>query len=77
MTVIFCVISADIDECSLDSVNCDQLCSNSNGSYACSCRSGFVLNDNNYTCDGENKHDRSHNDIINALNNMDKSIESR
>ena len=38
---------ADIDECSLAVLPCDfgQDCANTEGSFVCTCRSGFELND--------------------------------
>ena len=35
----------DIDECQTFGHNCSQICSNFNGTYACSCRDGFELSD--------------------------------
>ena len=32
--------------------NCAQVCTNTVGSYICSCESGYVLQINNRTCDG-------------------------
>ena len=46
-------IFVDIDECTDNSDKCDQLCSNTIGSYECLCLSGYELNDNSYSCDGE------------------------
>ena len=47
-----CVI-LDIDECKNSTTNdCQQECINTPGSYACSCKSGYLLNDNNQTCEG-------------------------
>ena len=46
--VIFCC--TDINECLLGSHNCEQLCSNVPGSFNCSCRSGYILNNDGRTC---------------------------
>lgn len=35
----------DVDECSTFTHNCSHMCSNLNGTYACSCREGFELTD--------------------------------
>ncbi|XP_070148921.1 low-density lipoprotein receptor-related protein 2 [Polyergus mexicanus] len=35
----------DIDECQTDQHQCSHICTNLNGSYACSCRQGFQLSD--------------------------------
>ena len=41
----------DKDECSLSwSNNCDQNCHNTNGSYDCSCRTGYILDSDNSSC---------------------------
>ena len=42
----------DIDECSINNEGCDQVCTNTNGSYMCSCNDGYMLNDDGLTCDG-------------------------
>jgi len=41
----------DINECSSNNGGCDHTCSNSNGSYTCSCNSGFSLNADGHACD--------------------------
>ena len=43
----------DIDECSMFSP-CQQECANTNGSYRCSCRNGYALENDNRTCRGNN-----------------------
>ena len=40
----------DIDECSLSLNICDQICTNTPGSYNCSCELGYTLNPGSYTC---------------------------
>jgi len=45
---VFCC--ADINECLLGTHNCEQLCSNTPGSFTCSCRSGYILNNDGQTC---------------------------
>ncbi|KAI6653399.1 hypothetical protein LOD99_3618 [Oopsacas minuta] len=45
----------DIDECSLNSSNCSQICTNTVGSYNCSCNPGYTLDSDMYTCSGVNK----------------------
>ena len=42
----------DIDECLIDNGGCDQICNNTDGSFYCSCYSGFTLNYDGFTCDG-------------------------
>jgi len=41
----------DIDEC-MEYNDCHQICTNTFGSYECSCDPGFVLMDDNRTCAG-------------------------
>lgn len=36
---------SDVDECASRTDFCSQICINLNGTYSCSCRKGFVLND--------------------------------
>ena len=43
---------SDINECSSNNGNCSQLCANTNGSYVCSCASGYQLGSNNRSCNG-------------------------
>lgn len=47
----------DIDECSDGSHNCAQNCTDTDGSYNCSCRSGFRLANDSHQCDGTSKLD--------------------
>ena len=42
----------DIDECALGTHGCDQTCTNTPGSYTCSCRSGYTLDRNGAACNG-------------------------
>ena len=44
---------ADINECSANTDNCAQTCSNTVGSFTCGCNSGFTLDSNGRTCSGE------------------------
>ena len=37
----------DINECQQDA-ECSQICTNTEGSYKCSCRDGYVLESNNF-----------------------------
>ena len=48
------LIFIDIDECMFSNGGCDQLCTNSNGSFECSCENGFLLDVNGFICNGEN-----------------------
>ena len=50
-THVYCNMVADIDECSGEKL-CDHNCTNQNGSYLCSCKHGFVLLDDQRSCEG-------------------------
>ncbi|CAC5419922.1 Fibrillin-1 [Mytilus coruscus] len=41
---------ADVNECQLGTHNCQQLCTNTFGSFTCSCRTGYTLNSDLITC---------------------------
>ena len=42
----------DVDECAEDTDTCAQACTNTNGSYTCSCDPGYRLASDNRHCDG-------------------------
>ena len=45
----------DMDECAAAELNnCSHTCTNTPGGYYCSCRAGYLLNDDGKTCTGEN-----------------------
>ena len=52
MYLLLCFVSTDIDECSMELDGCTQLCTNTYGSYYCSCYSGYQLSNDNITCQG-------------------------
>ena len=43
----------DVNECTKSSDGCEQNCTNTVGSFECSCDSGFVLDDNHLSCNGK------------------------
>ena len=48
-------VNLDVDECVGDPYPCDATnggCTDSDGSYTCTCNSGYVLNADMSTCDG-------------------------
>ena len=47
-----CLLCSDTDECASGLDNCDQVCSNDNGGFSCSCLDGFQLLNNSRTCEG-------------------------
>jgi fibulin 1/2 len=42
----------DVDECREEIDGCGQTCSNTVGSYTCSCRTGYRLASDGLTCNG-------------------------
>ena len=42
--------TTDINECEEFNGNCEHNCTNTNGSYDCSCDEGYVLNEDGYNC---------------------------
>ena len=44
--------NVDINECNINNGNCSQNCTNTIGSYSCSCNVGFSLHLDNTTCVG-------------------------
>ena len=49
MYIYFCL---DIDECTAGTHDCDQVCTNTDGSFTCSCNSGYTLDSNGRRCNG-------------------------
>ena len=48
-------MAVDIDECAENTDGCAHTCTNSIGSYSCSCQSGYRLASNGLWCTGERK----------------------
>ena len=44
----------DVDECIEETDGCAQNCTNTNGSYTCTCNLGYRLGSNGYSCYGTN-----------------------
>ena len=51
--VFMCVFAVDVNECDTANGGCADTCTNSDGSFACSCGSGYVLNADGVSCDGK------------------------
>ena len=51
LTIVHFCNTIDIDECGGE-IPCEYGCSNSPGSYECTCKEGFELNTNGYNCTG-------------------------
>lgn len=45
--------SSEIHECDRAIHSCQHICTNTHGSYFCSCRSGFSLASNGFSCNGK------------------------
>ena len=46
------ILLIDINECSEASDGCAQNCTNTNGSYTCSCNTGYRLDNDRHSCNG-------------------------
>ena len=46
----FIIFYLDVNECSTAEHQCDSICENKNGSYVCSCRPDYELNNDGRTC---------------------------
>ena len=51
----------DVDECSTSNSGCVQICTNTVGSYICSCYRGYVLGSDGHTCNGKRGRGLSYN----------------
>ena len=56
--LMFCVIFieysiTDVNECLTNNGGCSQICTNTHGSFQCSCYSGYALVADNLGCDGK------------------------
>ena len=45
--------NADVDECLSSNGGCGQACTNTDGSFQCSCDEGYILAADNLECDGK------------------------
>lgn len=54
-SVILLYLMTDIPECSENIDNCEQLCQNTQGSFSCSCRTGYRLALDGAACNGNNR----------------------
>lgn len=52
INIVTILYSTDTNECTVNNGNCSQLCTNTNGSYICSCELGYFLDVNNHSCNG-------------------------
>ena len=47
------LLHVDINECATLIDDCEQVCTNKNGSYSCSCNNGYILQNDNRSCIGK------------------------
>ena len=47
------IYHSDINECVQELAGCDQNCTNTAGSYYCTCMDGYELESDNHTCTGD------------------------
>ena len=47
-------ITIDINECREGTDGCAQICTDSEGSYSCSCETGYNLAEDKHGCNGKN-----------------------
>ena len=52
-TIRSSLVSTDINECVTNSIACDHMCTNIQGSYLCSCRAGYSLDEDGKSCQGK------------------------
>ena len=45
----FLYLLLDLDECASDPSPCEQICTNTEGSYECSCYRGYLTDPSNYS----------------------------
>ena len=46
-------ILSDDNECTNDDHSCEHNCHNTDGSYICSCNTGYSLSSNGFSCNGK------------------------
>ena len=51
--MLYILSVSDINECAVYNGRCDHACTNTIGSYVCSCDSGYILNSDNHNCSGK------------------------
>ena len=52
--MVFFNFHLDINECVVRTDGCDHNCTNTDGSYYCTCMDGYELESDNHTCAGQN-----------------------
>ena len=49
---MYIIFDTDIDECSKNTDNCSQTCTNTDGNFTCGCYNGYLLDTDGTTCNG-------------------------
>ena len=49
----FSIVPTDVDECKSRKNACDQVCTNTEGSFSCSCHAGYILSNDSKSCQGK------------------------
>lgn len=49
---MYFICTKDVNECYENNGDCEHICYNNNGSYTCSCKEGYKLNEDRKTCSG-------------------------
>jgi hypothetical protein len=73
--LILFIFLTDVDECKERSLDCEQTCINTVGSYYCACRDGFSLRYDNHTCE-PNQHTEAQEDRLNQAATRDRCFAS-
>ena len=60
---------SDIDECEERTDGCDHNCTNTDGSYYCTCMDGYELESDNHTCTGNDHDNLTHSEEANLEDN--------
>ena len=47
------ILLTDVNECDTNNGGCDHSCTNTQGSFECSCDEGYILDSDDFSCLGE------------------------
>ena len=50
---LFYLLLSDVNECNTTNGGCEQICTNTVGSFACNCSIGYLLDGNGFNCTGK------------------------
>lgn len=54
LQILLLIMFADVDECRVSNGGCDHNCTNTVGSYHCTCNAGYQLQSDKHSCKGNN-----------------------